>query len=65
MFRTCNGCKAFSIVRHEADCSLGYRQEQVYKMEILVSARPLEECDKPRTNSELIVAHNKNIEHLN
>ena len=54
MKRNCNNCKALNTTFH-ARCDLGYKIEVLKEIDhISVSYKPLEECEKPLTYSDLI-----------
>ena len=61
MKRNCNNCKAFEqgIDRRPANCMLGYKIEVLKTYNnIPLSYKPMEECLKPLTMSELGYYHN-------
>jgi hypothetical protein len=56
MKRTCNGCRALS----DNFCLLGYKTVVKKYFDYLpVEYKPLEECPKPKTNDEYVVADKK------
>ncbi|MFJ8247385.1 hypothetical protein [Peribacillus asahii] len=58
MKRTCNGCKA--LEEDMGSCSLGYKIKGVNHpkyIEITIEYKPLEECPKPKTNTEFVKLH--------
>ena len=73
MKRTCNGCLAFTYRRNRcvqgklsACCELGYEVETIDKVTVkdLHNAwfgKPMEECPKPKTQTELANAITQNI----
>lgn len=54
MKKTCNGCRAYNGNK----CDLGKKTEPIYmkwvNTQIEVNRKPLEECHKPKTYSQLI-----------
>ncbi len=57
MYKTCNGCKALDIGigRQATRCILGYKiQEDKRHYGIILSYKPLEDCLKPKTLTDLI-----------
>ncbi|MCY8328864.1 hypothetical protein MOC47_08390 [Bacillus spizizenii] len=53
MKKTCNGCKAFGYIV-ENECALGHKIKlKYYDTVFVIGAKPLEECEKPKTNYEM------------
>ena len=56
MKRTCNGCRAASILRF---CYLGYNTEIKYSSGFMRELVPLEDCPKPETNADYVKTEHK------
>lgn len=55
MKRTCKGCRAFDTDGRFVKCDLGYKQEKIWGRVFQPNtAKPLEECPKPRTYQHLM-----------
>jgi hypothetical protein len=68
MYRTCNGCKALEVGigrQQTASCQLGHQIQGDKKYDrIILSYKPMEDCLKPKTMSDLIYLYDsmtKNI----
>lgn len=63
--RTCEGCRAFDTDGRMVKCDLGYKQEKIYGGPWSPnSAKPAEECPKPRTYDEFF-GLKENLERAN
>jgi hypothetical protein len=59
MKKTCNNCRALSESAH---CRLGFENEKLYFGGfggLIYGARPLDDCPKPLTITELLAANKK------
>ena len=53
MKRNCNGCKALDDSFYPCRCKLGIPIEPLNELsQIIISYKPLQECNKPKTFSE-------------
>jgi len=57
MKRNCNDCKAFEVGKYSCTCILGHKITTSKEMwGIPTEYRPCEECEKPKTYTELLEA---------
>jgi len=58
MKKTCDGCKALSIIGFDINCYLGYKQNKDFKDVCgcsIPKASPAQDCPKPKTNKHLVI----------
>ena len=53
--RTCNGCKALRCIK-DGGCELGFTQSIDYREDLKSHYFPVEECYKPKNNSDFVRA---------
>lgn len=55
MKRSCNNCRALDIANEHYFCAIGYKVNQVYINNLLIGAKPKEDCPKPKTYNDYLV----------